>query len=628
MDKNKLEKAVKGIKMPEETAEKIIAKCREYESSAADGEEYSEQVSGVEKAENRIVFRLSAAAAALAVAAGGLGITAYLSRRPEKNTNHLDEVEVDSTDIHHFTNSIEITEEPTTIEISAEPDKYSETEKMYYSFIAENLIPEYGLASMEEFTQSESDEKYMDFVIPSQTLGVVSADISDYTGDGKEDMLAVIYDESEGSYDWRLQLYSCKDEDVYMMSEYVAYYDKICGFNDSYFSLQKVSGKLVIHTEYTPIDGGVSDYTILGIYENDFSEEVKLDTYSYGGIEFYMSGEKIEFDAPEGLTEKEWTSDYIEYGCAEIEKKLNELQIKYMSLHCSENSGLVINFENPEQLTLYTENDYIVTPDDCTNLHEYFYSEYKETTTTPEKINYQLIDFEALAQEGIPVRYTLSDKPMPDLTPEQCRLLDEFISASADAFELIPAESRGASSEPAMKFEAVRNGDISCYMYIYPDNYVYIMKEDGTSALYCYKSTDGYMNSPLRTRIETVFRNGNIADNAAFYPPFGNFSKMSSEPYKVTVFDCEGVIHGGEVSGEVLHHAFYGYNWTECEDVMTKTEPSDINIIRIEFLTIDGYETVSVDNSGYVTWYVNSSDTVRNYQLDDTRPFDMIISNV
>ena len=39
MDKNKLEKAVKGIKMPEETAEKIIAKCREYESSAADGEE-------------------------------------------------------------------------------------------------------------------------------------------------------------------------------------------------------------------------------------------------------------------------------------------------------------------------------------------------------------------------------------------------------------------------------------------------------------------------------------------------------------------------------------------------------------------------------------------------------------
>jgi len=627
MNRNKLEKAVKGIKMPEETAEKIIAKCREYESSAAADEEYSQQVSGVEKAENRIVFRLSAAAAALAVAAGGLGITAYLSRRPEKSANHLDEVEVDSADIQHFTNGIDTTEEPTTIEIPAEPDKYSETEKMYYSFIAENLIPEYGLASMDKFTQSESAETHLNFVIPSQALGIVSADISDYTGDGMPDMLAVIYDESEGSYDWRLQLYSCKDEDVYMMSEYVAYYDKICVFNDSYFSLQKVSGKLVIHTEFTPIDGGVSDYTILGIYENDFSEEVKLNTYSYGGIEFYMSGEKIEFDAPEGLTEKEYETAYIDYGCAEIKKKLNELQLNYTSINCTSHE-LTINFDNTEQITLYTENDYIVTPKDFTNFHEYFYSEYKETTTTPEKINYQLIDFEALAQEGIPVRYTLSDKPMPDLTPEQCRLLDEFFSAAADASELIPAESRSSSSEPAMKFEAVRNDDISCYMYIYPDNYVYIMKEDETSALYRYKGSDGYMNSPLRTRIETVFRNGNIADDARFYPPFGNFYKMSSEPYKVTVFDREGMIHGGEVSGEVLHHAFYGYKWTECEDVMTKTEPSDINIIRIEFQTIDGYDIVTVDNSGFVTWYSNSSDMVRNYQLDDTRAFDMIIGNV
>ena len=618
MDKNKLEKAVKGIKMPEETAEKIIAKCREYESSAAADEEYSQQVSGVEKAENRIVFRLSAAAAALAVAAGGLGITAYLSRRPEKNTNHLDEVEVDSTDIHHFTNSIEI---------SAEPDKYSETEKMYYSYIAENLIPEYGLASMDEFTQSESDEKYMDFVIPSQTLGVVSADISDYTGDGKEDMLAVIYDESEENYDWKIRLYSYDDTDVYMIDEYVASYGKFFLFNETYFSLQKVNERLVIHSKYTPIEGGASDYIILGTSESGFIEETAISSYYYGSIGFYMDGEKIEFDAQEGLKEKEYETAYIDYGCAEIKKKLNELQLNYTSMNCTSHE-LTINFDNAEQITLYTENDHIVTPDDCTNFHEYFYSEYKETTTTPEKINYQLIDFEALAQEGIPVRYTLSDKPMPDLTPEQCRLLDEFISAAADAFELIPAESRSTSSEPAMKFEAVRNDDISCYMYIYPDNYVYIMKEDGTSALYCYKGSDGYMNSPLRTRIETVFRNGNIADNAAFYPPFGNFSKMSSEPYKVTVFDCEGVIHVGEVSGEVLHHAFYGYNWTECEDVMTKTEPSDINIIRIEFLTIDGYETVSVDNSGYVTWYINSSDTVRNYQLDDTRPFDMIISNI
>ncbi len=565
MDKNKLEKAVKGIKMPEETAEKIIAKCREYESSAADGEEYSEQVSGVEKAENRIVFRLSAAAAALAVAVGGLGMTAYLSRRPEKNTNHLDEVEVDSTAIQESTNGIETTEEPTTLEIPTELNKYSETEKMYYSFIAENLIPEYGLASMDKFTQSESDEKYMNFVIPSQTLGVVSADISDYTGDGKEDMLAVIYDESEANYDWKIRLYSYDDTDVYMIDEYVASYGKFYLFNETYFSLQKVSDKLVIHSKYTPVEGGASDYIILGTSKHGFMEET---------------------------------------------------------------TEIVMNFDIQEQITLYMENDYIVTPDDCTNLHEYFYSEYKETTTTPEKINYQLIDFEALAQEGIPVRYTLSDKPMPDLTPEQCRLLDEYFSAAAEASELIPAESRSSSSEPAMKFEAVRNDDISCYMYIYPDDYVYIMKEDGTSALYRYKGPDGYMNSPLRTRIETVFRNGNITDNAAFYPPFGNFYKMSSEPYKVTVFDREGVIHGGEVSGEVLHHAFYGYNWTECEDVMTKTEPSEINIIRIEFQTMDGYEIVTVDNSGYVSWYINSSDEVRNYHLDDTKPFDMIISNV
>ena len=551
MDKNKLEKAVREIKMPEETAKKIIARCREYEPSAAVDEEYSEQVSGVEKAENRIVFRLLAVAAALALVAGGVGMTAHLSRRPEKNRNHLDEVEVASTAIHEFTNSIKTSE-------------YSETEKMYYSFINENLIPEYGLASMDKFTPVESAGDYPDMEIPEQCFGVVSADISDYTGDGKEDMLAVIYDESEENYDWKIRLYSCDDTGVYMIDEYVASYEKCCGFNETYFSLQKVSDKLVIHSKYTPAEGGVSDYIILGTSESGFIEET-----------------------------------------AEI----------------------VMNFDNPEQITLYTENDHIVTPDDCTNLHEYFYSEYKETTTTPAKINYQLIDFEALAQEGIPVRYTISDKPMPDLTPEQCRILDEYFNSAAEAYELVPAESRSSSGEPVMKFEAVRNGDISCYMYIYADDFVYVMNENGYSGLYLYSSSDGN-NPPLRTRIETTFRNGNITDDAAFYPPFGNFSKMSSEPYQVTVFDGEGVIHSGEVSGEVLHHAFYGYNWTECEDLMTKTEPSEINIIRIEFQTMDGYETVTVDNNGYVMWYINSSDTVRNYQLDDTRAFDMIIGNV
>lgn len=627
MDKNKLEKAVKEIKMPEETAEKIIARCREYEPSAAVDEEYSEQVSGVEKAENRIVFRLSAVAAALALVAGGVGMTAYLSRRPEKNRNHLDEVEVDSTAIQEFTNGIKTSEEPTTIEIPAELNKYSETEKMYYSFIEENLIPEYGLASMDKFTPIESADDYLDMEIPEQCFGVVSADISDYTGDGKEDMLSVIYDESEENYDWKIRLYSCDDTGVYMIDEYVDSYEKCYRFNETYFSLQKVSDKLVIHSKYTPAEGGASDYIILGTSKHGFMEEAYISSYYYGSIGFSMDGEKIEFDAPEGLTEKEHEIAYINYGCAEITKKLEELQLNYTSMICTSNR-LAINFDNPEQITLYTADDSGVTPDDCTNLHEYFYNAYKGTTSSIAKITYQLIDFEALAQEGVPVRYTLSDKPMPDLTPEQCRLLDEYFNSAAEAYELIPAESRSSTSEPAMKFEAVRNGDISCYIYIYADDFVYIVHENGYSGLYRYKGTDGYMNSPLRTRIETMFRNGNITDDAAFYPPFGNFSKMSSEPYQVTVFDGEGVIHSGEVSGEVLHHAFYGYNWTECEDLMTKTEPSEINIIRIEFQTIDGYDTVTVDNNGYVTWYSNSSDTVRNYQLDDTRAFDMIIGNV
>lgn len=492
MDYNKLEKAVRGISMPEETAHKIISECKKYEGNPVADEDFSQQVSGVETVKSNRILRYTAIAASLVLVAGGVGLAAHLAGRPKENNNHLEEVEVDSTDIQQSTQSITATEAPTIIDIpeSLKPDSTTTEsinyKEIYYSYIDEKLIPQYGMASLENFKVTESAETHLNFVIPSQALGIVSADISDYTGDGVPDMLAVIYDESEENYDWILQLYSCKDEDIYMIDEYVASYGKICVFKDSYFSLQKVSGKLVIHTEYTPIDGGVSDYTILGIYENDFSEEVKLDTYSYGGIEFYMSGEKIEFDAPEGLTEKEWTSAYIEYGCAEIEKKLNELQIKYMSLHCSENSGLVINFDNTEQITLYTENDYIVTPNDFTNLRAYW--------------------------------------------------------------------------------------DV--------------------------------------------------------YPPFGNFEKMSSGPYKVTGFCGEEKIHESEVAGKILHAALYGYKWTICEVPEIDVVSEDINFFRIEIQKASGYETVTVDQNGYVTWYINCDDTVRYYKLNDTRAFEMIKSNV
>ena len=562
MDYNKLEKAVRGIEMPEETAQKIISECNKYEGSSFADVDFSQQVSGVETVKSSSVLRYTAIAASLVLVAGGVGLAAHLAGRPKDNRNHFEEVEIDSTDINAFTNSIEATGESTIIEI---PEKYSETEKMYYSYIGEKMLPEYGLASLDEFTPLESAVVSLEREVPEQSFGIVSADISDYTGDGVPDMLTVIYDESETSYDWRIQLYCYDDRGVYMIDEYVDPYGKYCSFNETYFSLQKVSGRLVLHSDYTTIEGRTSDYTILGTSEKGFTEET-----------------------------------------AEID----------------------IIFDNPEQITLYTENDGVIASDDCTNLHEFFYNEYTATKTTPEKISYQLIDFESLAQEGVPVRYTLSDKPMSDLTADECRLLDEFFSAAAEAYELVPVESRNSYSEPAMKFEAVRNGDISCYMYIYADDYVYIMIEDGTSGLYRYNGPDGYMSSPLRTKLETVLRNGNITDKAVFYPPFGNLYKMSSEPYNVTVLDEDGVIHKGEVSGKVLHHAFYGYNWTECEDVMTKTEPSEINVIRIEIPTVDGYDTVSVLNNGYVSWYSNSSDTVRNYQLDDTKPFEIIESNI
>ncbi len=429
MDYNKLEKAVKGITMPEETAQKIISECKKYEGNPVTDEDFSQQVSGVETVKSTRILRYTAIAASLVLVAGGVGLAAHLAGRPKENKNHLEEVEVESTDIQQSTQSISATEAPTIIDIpeSLKPDSTTTEsinyKEIYYSYIDEKLIPQYGMASLDAFKVAESAEKPLNFVIPSQALGIVSADISDYTGDGVPDMLAVIYDESEGSYDWRLQLYSCKDEDVYMMSEYVAYYDKICVFNDSYFSLQKVSGKLVIHSKYTPTEGGASDYIILGISESGFIEET-----------------------------------------AEI----------------------VMNFDIQEQITLYTENDYIVTPKDCTNLRAYW--------------------------------------------------------------------------------------DV--------------------------------------------------------YPPFGNFEKMSSEPYKVTAFAGEEKIHESEVAGKILHAALYGYKWTICEVPEIDVVSEDINFFRIEFQKASGYETVTVDQNGYVTWYINCDDTVRYYKLNDTRAFEMIKSNV
>lgn len=229
---------------------------------------------------------------------------------------------------------------------------------------------------------------------------------------------------------------------------------------------------------------------------------------------------------------------------------------------------------------------------------------------------YPFIDFEYAINNGAEIKYTLSDKPMPDLTEEQCQLLDYYFKNTFNKLE--EAEGHKAAGYPVMIFEVKRSNVKSFFVQIYSDDHI-IVRDDSVPSAKWYK----YNGSRMSAEIEAIFRNGSIVDDNSLYPPFGNLAKNGGA-YEIRRSGGDSVM----IEGDLLHQLFYGYDWAECEIT------GDVDIMPAEFTFSYDFDDsctsyVYISSNGLIQWTIDDKLTGKIieehwYQLTDTNVPDAL----
>lgn len=270
--------------------------------------------------------------------------------------------------------------------------------------------------------------------------------------------------------------------------------------------------------------------------------------------------------------------------------KITETSIETITIDCNDRltiSRAELNSENTAAIqTMKYKVDY-----------EAFLN-VKNTVLGTEDNHVQLNKLESCIHDGETVKYTLSDIPMPDLTTQQCQLLDEYFSLALKNNKLKLLEGHDTFTMPAMKFEITKNGNALYSLFIYSDDY--ILLSDETSEYQLWYKYDG---KRMYAEIETILRNGSTIDSADLYPPFGNLAKCTDTidvTYRNNTSDSQL-----SMNSEAVHQAFYGYNWSLYESVQpNNTNPKQIIFyFRINDLDVV-YVTAYAD--GYVYWKYQS----------------------
>lgn len=308
---------------------------------------------------------------------------------------------------------------------------------------------------------------------------------------------------------------------------------------------------------------------------------------------------------------------------------------EYCFLSCEDSQFCLVKFDVTGCLT-YSYGSYYATDEHPAYSDDYVTEKYRidydsfskaveQITDIPPRKDVNgvsLISFENCINDGAAVKYTLSGNPRPDLTLEQCRLLDEYFISTCKEEKIVWVEDHEALTEPAIKFEVTGNPELPYSLYIYSDDYIYL-KDETESESSWYK----FSGDRMYAEIETLFRNGNTTDDAGLYPPFGNLAKISSGAYDVS-YHRNGISGTLPIDGEMLHHAFYGYDWAACET--DKPETITDKVITFGF-DHDGSEhtTINLYDNGAVNWTVTAQTTgdvyeEHWYQLTDTNAFDSL----
>ncbi len=594
MNYNKLKRSAEKITMPEDAKERIITRCHQLEKNleelSDDESGYVQQVSGVEKAKTHRITKMISAAAACAVITGSVVAAAHFLKRPAPGTGNqmggIEGVEVKNNPLSDFcdhnyalTNTIG----------SVQTTNLTEKQKLLFADFFNEC--EYGEWTDEDqlFAITRSYYAAYTFIEKSETgSDTITIDcnncltIEHSSGESPSDEPAVIeqYKVNFEAFVNAVNLIMETDKD-----------EKTAPFGDmSEYDFDIIFGEYNESSHAIPVSEEQKLNLVQFLNNVDYTEwtdedeaEAALSSYPAKG-EYNLHGKNdyffcdISFDITGCLT-----ATYGDFPPDSGNYTMKKYKIDY---------------------DLFSKTiKQIIGADD---------NEKSGTGTNP------FISFESEINNGAEIKYTLSDKPMPDLTEEQCILLDNYFNKAFDKLESV--EDHVPVSEPIIKFEVTVMPDTTFSVQIYSDDYLYIKSSiDQNSGWYKYSG------SRMHAEIETAFRNGSNTDSNTLYPPFGNLAKNSGT-YKVIRSDSAAA----ELEGDFLHQIFYGYDWTECEIT------EDIVIKPAEFTFSYDYNDsdtniVSVSIDGQVHWVHQNAHTEKTieehwYQLTDTNVPDSLSS--
>ncbi len=132
MDK-RVKSSIEKIKMPEDMKERIISNCEAAIDKKAESGKYTDHVYGIEHVKKHSVLRVVSGAAACAVLAGGIGLSAHLMKKqpsPSSLSASPEEITEDPS---------EITSEPNT-ETNTVPDTPTESDELIEEFMASDML--------------------------------------------------------------------------------------------------------------------------------------------------------------------------------------------------------------------------------------------------------------------------------------------------------------------------------------------------------------------------------------------------------------------------------------------------------------------------------------------------------
>ncbi len=219
----------------------------------------------------------------------------------------------------------------------------------YYDYIRETLRPKYGLAGMNRF-DTKSDGMYGSVsYVPPQVQGLVSADISDYTGDGVPDLLTAVFTENDENYIWKLQLYTCTDGEVTKAAGYDFCIDRHSYFVEKAIRIEAVPGYVAVSSAYCAYEGLSSDYVFLTAAT--LKPALTMHLYSHAGDTLTVNGKNVSSGHDSAIR--------------------NAVQNLGVAHSRNQNKAYIeLNLTGARCLTEYFRKDEIITPKDKTNLRE------------------------------------------------------------------------------------------------------------------------------------------------------------------------------------------------------------------------------------------------------------------